>query len=64
MEPFRERRANFEAQKGFVEQVIYEGTQRAAHEGEETVKLMRKAMGLEGMWNRISRKAREYQSGA
>ena len=34
-------------------------------EGEETVKQMRKAMGLSGLWNRISRKAREAQeSGA
>ncbi|MHB9032918.1 MAG: tryptophan--tRNA ligase [Anaerolineae bacterium] len=61
MDPIRERRARFETQKGFVEQVIYEGTQKAAHEGEETVKLMRKAMGLSTLWNRISRKAREAQ---
>ena len=61
MDPIRERRATFEAQKGFVEQVIYEGTQRTSREGEETIKLMRKAMGLSGLWNNISRKAREAQ---
>jgi tryptophanyl-tRNA synthetase len=59
LDPIRERRAKYEAQKGLVEQVIYEGTLRAAHEGEETVRLMRKAMGMASLWNRISRKARE-----
>lgn len=61
MEPIRERRAKYEVQKGLVEQVIYEGTLRASKEGEETVKAMRKAMGLTGLWNRISRRARENQ---
>ncbi len=59
LDPLRERRAKYEAQSGLVERVIYEGTLRASKEGEETVRLMRKAMGLAGMWNRISRKARE-----
>ncbi|MHB1355424.1 MAG: tryptophan--tRNA ligase [Anaerolineae bacterium] len=61
LDPVRERRAKYEAQKGLVEQVIYEGTQRASHEGEETVRLMRKAMGMASLWNRISRKAREVK---
>jgi len=61
MDPIRERRATYETQKGLVEQVIYEGTLRASKEGEETLKAMRKAMGLTGLWNRISRKARESQ---
>jgi len=59
LDPIRERRAQYEGTKGLVERVIYEGTQRAAHEGEETVMAMKKAMGLTGLWNRISRKARE-----
>jgi tryptophanyl-tRNA synthetase len=59
LDPIRERRATYEASKGLVERVIYEGTQRAAHEGEETLLAMKKAMGLTGLWNRISRKARE-----
>jgi len=59
LEPMRERRAAFEADKGYVDQVIYEGTQRAAKEGEQTVQAMRKAMGLAGLWNRISRRARD-----
>jgi tryptophanyl-tRNA synthetase len=59
LDPLRERRAHFQAQSGLVEQVLYEGTQRAAKEGEETVVAMKKAMGLAGVWNRISRKGRE-----
>jgi tryptophanyl-tRNA synthetase len=59
LDPMRERRAAYESQSGLVEQVIYEGTQRANQEAEETLSAMRKAMGMAGMWNRISRKARE-----
>ena len=59
LDPIRERRARFEAQSGLVERVIYEGTMRASAEGEATVVAMKKAMGLAGLWNRISRKGRE-----
>ena len=59
LDPIRERRAGIEAQSDLVEQVIYEGTLRASKEGEETLMLMKKAMGLAGVWNRISRKGRE-----
>ena len=59
LDPIRERRAKFEAQSGLVERVIYEGTLRASAEGEATVMAMKKAMGLAGLWNHISRKGRE-----
>jgi tryptophanyl-tRNA synthetase len=59
LDPLRERRAEIEAHNGRVERVIYEGTLRATKEAEETVTLMRKAMGLTSLWNRISRKARQ-----
>ncbi len=59
LDPIRERRALYEGTKGLVERVIYEGTLRAAKEGEETLLAMKKAMGLTGMWNRISRRARD-----
>jgi len=59
LDPMRERRAGFESQRGLVERVIYEGTQRTIREGEETLRLMRKAMGLSGVWNRISRQGRQ-----
>ena len=59
LDPMRERRAHYESQAGLAEQVIYEGTRRANEEGEQTLGEMRRAMGLAGLWNRISRKARE-----
>ena len=46
-------------QSGYVERVIYEGTQEATQIAEETLMMMKKAMGLTGVWNRISRKARD-----
>ncbi|MGQ9458827.1 MAG: tryptophan--tRNA ligase [Anaerolineae bacterium] len=59
LDPIRERRAYYAEQKGLVEQIIYEGTLRAQKEGEETLRLMKQAMGLSGVWNRIVRRARE-----
>ena len=59
LDPLRERRSKYEAQSGLVERVIYEGTLRANEEGDQTVRLMKSAMGLSGIWNRISRRARE-----
>ncbi|HHX44343.1 MAG TPA: tryptophan--tRNA ligase [Chloroflexi bacterium] len=59
LDPIRERRAAIEAKSGYVERVIYEGTLRAAEEGEATLREMKRAMGLTGLWNRISRKGRE-----
>ncbi len=58
LEPIHERRAHLSSQPGLVEEVIYDGTKRANEIGNETVMMMKKAMGLTGVWNRISRKAR------
>jgi tryptophanyl-tRNA synthetase len=59
LDPIRERRASYASQKGLVERVIYEGTLHASEEAEDTLKEMRKAMGLATLWNGISRKARK-----
>jgi tryptophanyl-tRNA synthetase len=59
LDPLRERRAYYEGQPGLVEEVLYDGTARANQIGDETLMLMKKAMGLTGVWNRISRKARQ-----
>ena len=59
LDPIREQRADIEADSGFVEQVIYEGTLRAEELANETLMMMRKAMGLTGVWNKFSRKARK-----
>lgn len=59
--PFREKRKEFQEDKGYVEQILYEGTLKMQEIAEETVKEMRSAMGLAGAWNKISRIARERQ---
>lgn len=64
LDPIRERRALFEGQKGLVEEIIYQGTERTRAEVKETVFAMRKAMGLAGVWNRVRRKVEERQKKA
>jgi tryptophanyl-tRNA synthetase len=59
LDPIRERRAYFESQPGLVEEIIYDGTLHANEVGNETLMMMKKAMGLTGLWNKFSRKARE-----
>jgi len=58
--PFRERRKAIEQEKGYLEAVIYEGTQKMMEVGNETIKEIKSAMGLSGTWNKISRMAREH----
>ena len=55
--PVRERRARYEAQTGFVDELLFTGTLRAREEGKATLTEVKKAMGLTGVWNRISRAA-------
>jgi tryptophanyl-tRNA synthetase len=59
LDPIRARRAEIEANKGLVEQIIYEGTVKTQKVADETLLAMKKAMGLTGLWNKISRKGRE-----
>jgi tryptophanyl-tRNA synthetase len=44
--PMRERRAKYEAQPGFVEDILIAGTERARGEAQATMALVREAMGL------------------
>lgn len=57
--PMRERRATYEADRGYVESLIVEGTARTRDEVVATLREMRRAMGLAGSWNRIRRRAEE-----
>jgi tryptophanyl-tRNA synthetase len=57
LDPIRERRATYEADKGFVDDVIFQGTLRTREVARETIIAAKKAMGLTGVWNRISRRA-------
>jgi tryptophanyl-tRNA synthetase len=59
LDPIRGRRAKFESQSGLVDEIIYNGTLKMREEARETLTLAKKAMGISGVWNRISRKAEE-----
>ncbi len=57
LDPIRERRDRLASDSGYVDQVLYEGTNHVRNEARETILAVRKAMGLSGIWNRVSRKA-------
>jgi tryptophanyl-tRNA synthetase len=59
LDPIRERRARLAAEKGLVEEVVYLGTKKTEAVAEETLEAVKKAIGLAGLWNKISRTARE-----
>lgn len=59
LDPIRERRAAIEADSGLAEQILYEGTVRTNQIADETLVMIKKAMGLAGIWNKISRKGRD-----
>jgi tryptophanyl-tRNA synthetase len=61
LDPIREKRAGFEARKGFVDEVIYDGTMVMREEAKKTLSEAKKAMGLSGVWNKISRKVEEVR---
>jgi tryptophanyl-tRNA synthetase len=49
LEPFRERRAQYEGKPELVEEILMEGTRRMRQEARETLALVRQAMGLYGL---------------
>ena len=59
LEPMRERRAQYENEKGLLEELIVAGTERTRAEVVLTLREVKSAMGLSGVWNRIRRKAEE-----
>lgn len=61
--PVRQRRAEYEAQGGFVDTLIVEGTERMRAKARATLTAVRAAMGLTGAWNRISRRAEKHAKG-
>jgi tryptophanyl-tRNA synthetase len=64
--PIRERRRAIEAQTGLVDELLFEGTVRTREEARQTLAAVKQAMGLTGVWNRISRSAerRRKKAGA
>ncbi len=61
LDPIRDRRQEFAERKGYVDEVIYDGTVRMREEARITLAAMKKAMGLQSIWNRISRKAEQVR---
>ena len=58
LEPIREKREKVLQDKGYIEDVIYQGTLRMQEIAQEHIKQMKSAMGISGAWNKISRIAR------
>ncbi|HWP29033.1 MAG TPA: tryptophan--tRNA ligase [Chloroflexota bacterium] len=46
LEPFRQRRAEYERRPGIVDEILRAGSERARREAQETLRLVREAMGL------------------
>jgi len=61
LEPMRERRQEYAAQKGYVEEILFQGTEQMREEANETLRAMKKAMGLATVWNGIRRKAEKFR---
>jgi tryptophanyl-tRNA synthetase len=59
LEPVRERAAYYAGQGGLVDEVIYQGTLRMREVAAQTLREVRKAMGVTASFNRIARKAED-----
>ncbi len=57
LEPMRKRAVEIEADTGYVDQVIMDGTMKVREMFVETMREVKKAMGLRSVMNSISRKA-------
>jgi len=55
MEPIRERMAHYASQTGLVDEILYEGTQKMREHARETMREVRKAMGLDSAMKRMRR---------
>jgi tryptophanyl-tRNA synthetase len=61
LEPMRERRARFEGDKGLVDEVLYEGTKQMREIAVETMREVRKAMGLSRTMIKVGRAVEKRQ---
>jgi len=46
LDPIRERRARYEAQPSLIEEILHSGIRRMRQESDETMRLVREAMGM------------------
>jgi tryptophanyl-tRNA synthetase len=61
--PVRERRARYEADEGFVAELIVDGTERTRREAQRTLADMRRAMGLTSAFSELRRQAQRQPKG-
>ncbi|WP_091101079.1 tryptophan--tRNA ligase [Micromonospora citrea] len=64
LDPIRERRARFEADPGFVDELIVEGTERTRREVRQTLVEARRAMGLTSAYTQVRRRAERRRRAA
>jgi tryptophanyl-tRNA synthetase len=57
--PMRERRAKYENEKGYIDQLIIEGTKKVRKEAQKTLYEMKKAMGFVTVLRGLERKAEQ-----
>jgi tryptophanyl-tRNA synthetase len=62
LDPIRARRSQLEEEKGYVEEVLYDGTLKMIDITNETMKEVKSAMGISGTWNKLSRLARDRKA--
>lgn len=55
LDPIRERRARYAAQPGLIEDILAKGTRRMRQESDETIRLVRKTMGMMGLGTHADR---------
>lgn len=55
LDPIRERRARYATQPGLIEEILSSGTRRMRQESDETMRLVREAMGMIGLEARPDR---------
>ncbi|MCF7805894.1 MAG: tryptophan--tRNA ligase [Candidatus Marinimicrobia bacterium] len=51
LDPMRERRREFAARDGYVQEIIYQGTEKVRVLADETLREMKSAMGLQDLWD-------------
>jgi tryptophanyl-tRNA synthetase len=61
MDPIRERMSHYEKQTGLVDEILYNGTLRVRQIAQETMREVRKAMGLDRAMTRMRRAVEKRQ---
>ncbi|MFI5402049.1 MAG: tryptophan--tRNA ligase, partial [Planctomycetota bacterium] len=56
--PMRERYARYDGEKGLVDRILVEGTEKMREVAKATMKEVRSAMGIGSAWNRLRKRAK------